>query len=87
MNLAVGNVIGSNLFNNLAVMGIAAIIMPFSTPEDVLSRDLPVMLALTALIVVFTFTPPKRNIISRREACILLTIFVAYQLLLYFQST
>ncbi len=86
VNLAVGNIIGSNLFNNLAVMGIAAIIAPFSTPEDVLTRDLPIMLALTALIVVFTFTPPKRYIIGRWEAAVLVSIFVAYQLLLYFQS-
>lgn len=86
VNLAVGNIIGSNLFNNLAVMGLAAIIAPFSTPEDVLTRDLPIMLILTALIVVFTFTPPKRNIISRWEAMVLLGIFIAYQLLLYYQS-
>lgn len=87
VNLAVGNIIGSNLFNNLGVMGLAAIIAPFGTPEDVLTRDLPIMLILTALIVVFTFTPPKRNIISRWEAMVLLGIFVAYQLLLYYQST
>nr|CAA6799883.1 MAG: Inner membrane protein YrbG, predicted calcium/sodium:proton antiporter [uncultured Thiotrichaceae bacterium] len=86
VNLAVGNIIGSNLFNNLGVMGLAAILAPFSTPEDVLARDLPIMLILTVLVVVFTFTPPKRNIISRWEASVLLSIFLAYQLLLYYQS-
>jgi cation:H+ antiporter len=86
VNLAVGNIIGSNLFNNLAVMGLAAIIAPFATPQEVLTRDMPIMLILTVLIVVFTFTPPKRNIISRWEAIVLLSIFIGYQLLLYFQS-
>lgn len=86
VNLAVGNIIGSNLFNNLGVMGLAAIISPFNTPPEVLSRDLPIMLVLTVLIVVFTFTPPKRYIISRWEAAVLLSIFFAYQLLLYVQS-
>ncbi|MGB0847455.1 MAG: calcium/sodium antiporter [Thiolinea sp.] len=87
VSLAVGNIIGSNLFNNLGVMGLAAIIAPFTPPEAVLARDLPIMLVLTLLIVVFTFTPPKRNIISRWEAIVLLSIFAAYQLLLYYQST
>ncbi|MEZ5535843.1 MAG: calcium/sodium antiporter [Thiolinea sp.] len=86
VNLAVGNIIGSNLFNNLGVMGLAAVIAPFATPEEVITRDMPIMLILTVLIVVFTFTPPKRNIISRWEATVLLTIFIGYQLLLYFQS-
>ena len=86
VNLAVGNIIGSNLFNNLGVMGLAAIIAPFTPPAEVLARDLPIMLVLTLLIVVFAFTPPKRNIISRWEAIVLLCIFVAYQSLLYYQS-
>lgn len=86
VNLAVGNIIGSNLFNNLGVMGLAAILAPFSTPAEVLARDLPIMLILTVLIVVFTFTPPKRNMISRWEAIVLLSIFAAYQLLIYYQS-
>lgn len=86
VNLAVGNIIGSNLFNNLGVMGLAALIAPFPTPEVVLIRDMPIMLILTALIVVFTFTPPKRNMISRWEAAVLLTLFIGYQLLLYYQS-
>ncbi len=86
VNLAVGNIIGSNLFNNLGVMGLAALIAPFPTPEVVLTRDMPIMLILTVLIVVFTFTPPKRNMISRWEAAVLLTLFIGYQLLLYYQS-
>lgn len=86
VSLAVGNIIGSNLFNNLGVMGLAAIIAPFTPPADVLARDLPIMLVLTLLIVLFAFTPPGRNILSRWEAIVLLTIFIAYQALLYYQT-
>ncbi len=86
VSLAVGNIIGSNLFNNLGVMGLVALIAPFTTPAAVMARDLPIMLALTLLIVVFAFTPPGRNILSRWEAIVLLIIFVAYQLLLYYQA-
>ena len=86
VSLAVGNIIGSNLFNNLGVMGLAAIIAPFAPPADVLARDLPIMLVLTLLVVLFAFTPPGRNILSRWEAIVLLTIFVAYQSLLYYQA-
>ncbi len=86
VSLAVGNIIGSNLFNNLGVMGLAAVIAPFAPPADVLARDLPIMLVLTLLIVLFAFTPPGRNILSRWEAIVLLIIFVAYQSLLYYQA-
>lgn len=86
-DMAVGNIIGSNLFNNLAVVGLAALLNPLSTPADIMSRDIPIMLAVTALLVVFVFTPPKRNILTRWEGFALLGIFVAYEILLYVQST
>ncbi|HPE61203.1 MAG: calcium/sodium antiporter [Thiothrix sp.] len=85
-SMAVGNIIGSNLFNNLGVMGLAALIKPFAPPPDVISRDLPIMMGLTLLLLVFAFTPPRRNVLTRWEAAVLLLAFVAYQLLLYFQS-
>jgi len=83
--MAVGNIIGSNLFNNLGVMGLAALIRPFAPPPEVISRDLPIMMGLT-LLLLFAFTPPRRNILTRWEASVLLLVFVAYQLLLYYQS-
>ncbi|HPQ94503.1 MAG: calcium/sodium antiporter [Thiothrix sp.] len=84
--MAVGNIIGSNLFNNLGVMGLAALIRPFAPPPEVISRDLPIMMGLTLLLLLFAFTPPRRNILTRWEASVLLLVFVAYQLLLYYQS-
>ena len=55
-DLAVGNVIGSNIFNTLVVVGIAAVITPIqATDPKVLSRDLPIMSALTLLLFFICF--------------------------------
>ncbi len=48
--LLVGNVVGSNLFNLLMVMGATAVITPFALPASLLLRDLPIMIALSAAI-------------------------------------
>ncbi|EIJ33822.1 calcium/sodium antiporter [Thiothrix nivea] len=85
-DLAVGNIVGSNLFNNLAVIGLPAMIHPLATPPELLSRDLPIMIGLTLLLIVFNYTPPKNNMITRPEGLILLAAFIGYQLLLYIQS-
>ena len=59
-DLAVGNVIGSNAFNTLVVVGIAAVIAPIgSTDPEVLNRDLPIMSALTLLLFFICF--PLKN--------------------------
>ncbi|MDQ5768675.1 calcium/sodium antiporter [Thiothrix subterranea] len=86
-DMAVGNIVGSNLFNNLAVIGLPALLSPIAVPDDFLSRDLPIMLGLTVLLLLFNFTPPKRNVIARPEGAVLLLAFIAYQILLYTQST
>ena len=86
-DLAVGNIIGSNLFNNLGVIGLAALVTPFAAPSEALMRDLPLMLGLTLLLIIFAFTPPRRNIITRWEGLLLLSVFIAYQAFLYYQSS
>lgn len=85
-DLAVGNIVGSNLFNNLAVIGLPAIIHPLATPIELLHRDLPIMIGLTLMLIMFNFTPPKNNVIARPEGMILLAAFIGYQILLYLQS-
>ncbi|MBT8329099.1 MAG: calcium/sodium antiporter, partial [Desulfofustis sp.] len=46
-DIALGNILGSNLFNTLAVVGIAGMIQPMTVASEVLSRDIPVMAVLT----------------------------------------
>lgn len=77
-DLALGNILGSNLFNTLAVVGIAGMIAPMTVAPEVLTRDLPVMAALTLALFVmgYGFRGPGR--INRFEGGALLLAFVAY---------
>jgi len=77
-DIALGNVLGSNLFNTLAVVGIAGAIRPIAAAPEVFSRDIPVMAFLTlALFVVgFGFHGPGR--INRLEGLTLLLAYVGY---------
>jgi cation:H+ antiporter len=87
-DLAFGNIIGSNLFNTLAVVGIAATIAPMDSFEaSVLSRDMPVMAVLTILLLLFGLPVRKKRIdagghrigrINRIEGTTFLAIYVGY---------
>jgi len=77
-DIALGNVLGSNLFNTLAVVGIAGAIHPITIEPEVFARDLPVMAALTVslFIIGYGFRGPGR--INRLEGSILLACYIAY---------
>ena len=77
-DLAIGNVIGSNLFNTLAVVGIAAGIAPFSLESIVLTRDVTVMTALTLGLLVMAYGWRGKGRINRAEGVVLLVVYCAY---------
>jgi len=85
-DIAIGNVIGSNMFNLLAVLGLPAVIRPGPFDPAVLSRDFPVMIGLTVALfaMAYGFRGPGR--INRIEGTILVLAFFAYQVLLYYTS-
>ena len=87
-DLAVGNIVGSNLFNTLAVLAIPGLIQPLTVPEGVLDRDMPIMIGLTVLLLLFSFGCFKnsRFKINRGKGIILLLAFFAYEGLIYYQS-
>ena len=74
--LAVGNIIGSNIFNLLAVIGLATALSPAHLQEDVFNIHLMLMLFLTLVIFFITFR--KNDVISRPEGFLLLLTFLAY---------
>ncbi len=74
-DIAVGNVVGSNVFNSLCVMGVAALVAPLSVPEASIRRDVPVMLGVAALAL-FLMAPRKR--LTRAAGCVLLLTYAAY---------
>jgi len=81
-DMALGNILGSNLFNTLAVVGLAGAIHPLEVAPDVLSRDVPVMVALavTLFAMSYGFRAPGR--IGRRKGGLLLACYLAYTLVL-----
>jgi len=79
-DLALGNVLGSNLFNTLAVVGLAGLIRPLPAAPEVLSRDLVVMVALTLLLFALGFGVGGPGRINRLEGLGLLAAFIAYNL-------
>jgi cation:H+ antiporter len=77
--LALGNVIGSNLFNTLAVVGTAGLIAPSVLDNELVNRDLPVMFALTGLIVVMAYGWGRRTgVINKVEGGVLLACVAGY---------
>lgn len=78
-DIAIGNVVGSNMFNLLAVVGIAGIISPM--PEmspDILVRDWSVMMAMTIALLVMTYPRRGSTRLSRFSGVLLLLFFLAY---------
>lgn len=87
-DLAVGNIVGSNLFNTLGVLAIPSLIQPLQLPDAALSRDMPIMLILTVVLLIFSFGFFKRSRykITRVKGIVLLSAFIAYESLLYYQT-
>ena len=81
VDLAVGNIIGSNLFNTLAVVGLAGAIAPMQIEQEVFTRDMPVMSVLTVLLLVFGFG--KKGQINRVKGLILLLAYIGYNFYLF----
>lgn len=84
-DLALGNIIGSCIFNALAVMAMPALIAPGAIDALATTRDSYVMLALTLLLVIFSFNIGLKSSrrINRFEGILLLTCFVTYQVYLF----
>ena len=77
-DMAIGNVIGSNLFNTLAVVAIAATINPLSIDQVILHRDVTVMTILTALMFIFAYGFKGKGRLARMEGGLLLLGYIIY---------
>lgn len=82
--MALGNVIGSNIFNTLAVLCVPALVAGTALQSEVLTRDLPVMAALTAALLFIVLR--KKHLLSRLEGGLLVLSFSAYMLWLGLES-
>lgn len=82
-DMALGNVIGSNMFNMLAVLCIPGLIHPAGLSKEVLTRDFPFMLLLSALMFFMSYGFRKAGKITKLNGVILLVGFAFYQIMLF----
>jgi cation:H+ antiporter len=82
-DLVLGNIIGSNIFNLLAVLAMPGLIAPGLVDQNAATRDSYVMLGLTVLLVIFSFNLKGSRCINRVEGFCLIACFLAYQYLLF----
>ena len=90
-----GNIIGSNFFNTLAVVGVATAITPILPPEHrfsscVLTRDLPLVVALSLSITIFGANWRHLRwpgVINRRKSVLWLLTIIGYTILMFYQET
>ena len=82
-DLVLGNIIGSNIFNLLAVLAMPGLIAPGVVDENAATRDSYVMLGLTVLLIIFSFNLKGSRCINRVEGFCLITCFLGYQFLLF----
>ena len=81
-DMAIGNIVGSNIFNSLMILGITALVAPLAITNKNLKKDIPLNIIVTALLIIlgmnFTFFGIGENTISRIDGLILLGIFAWY---------
>ena len=76
--LAIGNIVGSNIFNLLAVIGVASAIDPHTPPPSVLSLHIFVMVAFTLVLYAMTYDDNDKSKLSRIEGGALLSFYIGY---------
>lgn len=85
-DIAIGNVVGSNILNIVAVLAVPALVTPVGFDTHVLWRDFGTMAALTLLLILFAYGLGSRPIITRFEGCVLALSWIGYNALLYTQA-
>ena len=79
LDMAIGNVLGSNIFNTYAVMGIPALLGTLVIPDDVLMFSLPLMIALTIILAIICIT----KVIGRWEGLMFLLLYAFFLVKLF----
>jgi len=84
-DIAIGNVVGSNILNILAVLAVPGLVNPTFIENVSLWRDCGMMLALTMLLALFAYAVNSRPVITRFEGAVMLLAWIGYNLLLVHQ--
>lgn len=83
MDIGVGNVIGSNIFNVLFVLGVCPMIKPIAIEPRVLNLDFPIMLAFCALLIGLLIMRPSRLQLGRKRGLLLLSAYMLFLVSLF----
>jgi cation:H+ antiporter len=84
-DIAVGNVVGSNMFNLLGVLGLPGIIAPGEVDRSVIFRDFPIMVGATLLLLLMAVN--ERSHIGRKRGAALILVFVLYFVMLFWNPS
>lgn len=82
-DLAIGNVVGSNLFNILAVLAIPGLLAPGAIDAAASGRDFYMVLATSAALAILVLLSGKKRELNRVHGALLLTTFIVYQVVLF----
>lgn len=82
-DLAIGNIVGSNIFNILAVLSLGGVINPANIDVNAAERDFPIMLLASIALMIMALGFRKEGRINRFEGLVLLSGFIAYQTVLF----
>jgi cation:H+ antiporter len=85
-DLAIGNIVGSNIFNTLGVTSTASLITNYSLPEQIFSRDYPAMLLTTAVLFLLLLIFLRKKYLPRKFGLLFLAGYVAYMYTIYIQT-
>lgn len=81
-DMAIGNIVGSNIFNTMMILGVTALISPLTITKSNLKKDIPLNIIVTVLLIVlgmnFTLFGKGQNQLSRIDGAILLAVFAWY---------
>ena len=81
-DMAIGNIVGSNIFNTLMILGITALVAPMAITKNNLKRDIPLNIVVTVLLIIlgmnFTLFGKGQDQISRLDGAILFAVFAWY---------
>lgn len=80
--LAIANVVGSNIFNILFILGLAALIMPLVVSKQLIRQDVPIMIGISILALVMI----QDGVIVKLEAAILCLGVILYTFFLFYQG-
>jgi cation:H+ antiporter len=85
-DIAVGNIIGSNIANITLIFGSAALIAPITVHKRILKQDIPFLLAISILFVIFMYFFDNVHTINRLEALLLILCFIIYLIIMIKQK-